>query len=58
MSENIKYAIAALESWDFGRIINLCVEMEGNPDAKEVYEYLEANRPELLQSLMFVKDIL
>ena len=58
MSEDIKYALAALESNDLGRIVNLCRAMNGNPDAKEVYEYLEANRPELLQRLMSVNDAL
>lgn len=58
MSENIKYAVAALESNDLGQIVNLCRAMDGNPDAKEVYEYLEANRPELLQRLLEVKDTL
>lgn len=58
MSENIKYAVAALESNNFGRIVNLIRAMEGHPDVEEIYKYLADNRSELFQRLLEVKDTL
>ena len=58
MSKDIKYVIKVLESNDFGRIVNLSLAMDGHSDAQEIYEYLEANSPELLQRLLAVEDTL
>lgn len=58
MSKDIQYVIKVLESKDFGRIVNLSLAMDGHPDAQEIYKYLKANRPELLQRLLAVEDTL
>ena len=58
MSENIKYAVSALASNNYGRIVNLIRAMEVLPDVEEIYKYLADNHPELFQRLLEVEDTL
>lgn len=58
MSENIKYAVSALASNNYGRIVNLISAMQALPDVEEIYEYLADNHPELFQRLLEVEDTL
>lgn len=58
MSENIKYAVSALASNNYGRIVNLINAMQVLPDVEEIYKYLADNHPELFLRLLEVENTL
>lgn len=49
MNENIKYAVKALESYNYWQIEDLSMRLEGLPEEEriEICEWLIENRPDL-----------